>query len=352
MRRRDRRALRARPAPQALPDAALATAASAAVDLLRRAVDVAAELGAPVVSLWSGAAPEATGAASAPGSGCSTGCERVLDARRAPRRHARLRARARDARRAARPTTRRSPSGSAHPPRARPHARHRPLRLPRADAGRRSASGAAAPTLVARPHRGHAPRRARAPDVRRGRARLRRRRSPRCTEIGYDGLVAVELSRHAHAAHETVPARDRGAARPRARGGDGVSDPTELSAALEERARPDGLAWLREASAAVAADPAAIRARFPMVGRKVGRGPLEPGADPADVHALDGRRRRARRCCSSRSATRAEDELARALPLRRRGRAARRAARAAVPAGRRPRASTSSTTRSAPTTRG
>ena len=25
------------------------------------------------------------------------------------------------------------------------------------------------------------------------------------TEIGFDGLVAVELSRHSHAAHETVP---------------------------------------------------------------------------------------------------------------------------------------------------
>lgn len=59
----------------------------------------------------------------------------------------------------------------------------------------------------------------------------------------------------------------------------------ELSAALEERARPEGLAWLREASAAVAADPTAIRSRFPMVGRKVGREPLEEGADPADVHA-------------------------------------------------------------------
>jgi hypothetical protein len=60
---------------------------------------------------------------------------------------------------------------------------------------------------------------------------------------------------------------------------------TELSAALEERARPEGLAWLREASAAVAADPTAIRSRFPMVGRKVGRGTLEEGADPDDVHA-------------------------------------------------------------------
>ena len=59
----------------------------------------------------------------------------------------------------------------------------------------------------------------------------------------------------------------------------------ELSAALEERARPEGLAWLREASASVAADAAAVRSRFPMVGRKVGREPLEPDADPADVHA-------------------------------------------------------------------
>jgi hypothetical protein len=59
----------------------------------------------------------------------------------------------------------------------------------------------------------------------------------------------------------------------------------ELSAALEARARPEGLEWLREMSAAVAADPTALRSRFPMVGRKVGREPLEPGADPADVHA-------------------------------------------------------------------
>ena len=31
--------------------------------------------------------------------------------------------------------------------------------------------------------------------------------------------------------------------------------------------------------------PTALRSRFPMVGRKVGREPLEAGADPADVHA-------------------------------------------------------------------
>jgi hypothetical protein len=58
-----------------------------------------------------------------------------------------------------------------------------------------------------------------------------------------------------------------------------------LSEALEARATPEGLEWLREASAAVAADPAALRAQFPMVGRKVGRDPLDPGIDPGDVHA-------------------------------------------------------------------
>jgi hypothetical protein len=57
----------------------------------------------------------------------------------------------------------------------------------------------------------------------------------------------------------------------------------DLSAALEERARPEGLEWLREASAAVAADVTAIRSRFPMVGRKVGREPLD--GDASDVHA-------------------------------------------------------------------
>ena len=56
-----------------------------------------------------------------------------------------------------------------------------------------------------------------------------------------------------------------------------------LSVALEARATPEGLAWLREASAAVAADATAVRTRFPMAGRKVGRGPLEEGADPADL---------------------------------------------------------------------
>ena len=62
-------------------------------------------------------------------------------------------------------------------------------------------------------------------------------------------------------------------------------EPSELEAALEERVGADGLAWLREAADEVARDPAAIRARFPAVGRRVGRGPLDPAADPTDVHA-------------------------------------------------------------------
>jgi len=60
---------------------------------------------------------------------------------------------------------------------------------------------------------------------------------------------------------------------------------SDLSAAVEARASADGLAWLREASANVAADATKIRTLFPMVGRKVGRDTLDAGADPADVWA-------------------------------------------------------------------
>jgi len=58
-----------------------------------------------------------------------------------------------------------------------------------------------------------------------------------------------------------------------------------LWSALEQRAAPEGLAWLRESIAAVEADPAAVRTRFAMAGRKVGRGTLDPAADADDVHA-------------------------------------------------------------------
>ena len=59
----------------------------------------------------------------------------------------------------------------------------------------------------------------------------------------------------------------------------------DLWSALDQRVPAEALAWLREAVAEVEADPAAVRTRFPMAGRKVGRGPLDAGADPDDVHA-------------------------------------------------------------------
>lgn len=62
-------------------------------------------------------------------------------------------------------------------------------------------------------------------------------------------------------------------------------DPAELWMALEGRLDPDAVAWLRDAAAAIEADPAAVRTRFPMAGRKTARGPLDPGAAADDVHA-------------------------------------------------------------------
>lgn len=61
--------------------------------------------------------------------------------------------------------------------------------------------------------------------------------------------------------------------------------PAALEASVRARSGSEGWRWLEAARAAVAADPAAIRSRFPAAGRKVGRGPLEPAADPADVHS-------------------------------------------------------------------
>jgi hypothetical protein len=61
--------------------------------------------------------------------------------------------------------------------------------------------------------------------------------------------------------------------------------PEELWGALEDRTSPEGMAWLREAADAVAADATAVRGRFPSVGREVGREPLDPDDDPDDVHA-------------------------------------------------------------------
>ena len=60
----------------------------------------------------------------------------------------------------------------------------------------------------------------------------------------------------------------------------------------------------------MAADPTAIRSRFPMVGRKVGREPLEAGRRPRRRLRVDDRRRRAHAAAASRWASAAEAELA------------------------------------------
>lgn len=53
---------------------------------------------------------------------------------------------------------------------------------------------------------------------------------------------------------------------------------SRLSAVLDA----DASGWLGDARVAVAESPATIRARFPAVSRKVGRGPLDPATDPDD----------------------------------------------------------------------
>ena len=70
-------------------------------------------------------------------------------------------------------------------------------------------------------------------------------------------------------------------------------EPRELLRGARGAGAPEGLAWLREASAAVAADATAVRTRFPMVGpqgrARAARGGRRPGRRPR----LDDRRRRA-----------------------------------------------------------
>ncbi|MFA9431409.1 EboA domain-containing protein [Egicoccus sp. AB-alg2] len=63
-----------------------------------------------------------------------------------------------------------------------------------------------------------------------------------------------------------------------------VPDAAALLAMLDRRLEPDGRAWYEAAVAAVRADPTAVRARFPAVGRELGRRPLAPDADPQDLH--------------------------------------------------------------------
>lgn len=51
------------------------------------------------------------------------------------------------------------------------------------------------------------------------------------------------------------------------------------------RATPEQVSWLEDAVASVLGEPESIRPLFPAVGRRVGRAPLDPAADPTDVHA-------------------------------------------------------------------
>ena len=106
-------------------------------------------------------------------------------------------------------------------------------------------------------------------------------------EIGYDGLVAVELSRHAHAAHETVP---RAIALLRGGEREEVTIVSDRSRAVDARSRSArrprgwrGCARRRRGGRGRRRPRSA--SRFPMAGRKVGREPLDPDADAGDVHA-------------------------------------------------------------------
>lgn len=62
------------------------------------------------------------------------------------------------------------------------------------------------------------------------------------------------------------------------------ADREGLWTALQKRAPAEGMAWLEEKIEA-AEDPAVVATVFPAVGRKVGRGTLDPASDPDDVHA-------------------------------------------------------------------
>ncbi|HEX5975373.1 MAG TPA: hypothetical protein VFY57_09470, partial [Rubrobacteraceae bacterium] len=62
-------------------------------------------------------------------------------------------------------------------------------------------------------------------------------------------------------------------------------DVEDLWASIRGRASAEGIRWLEESVEAVAGEPGTIAAVFPAVGRKVGRVPLDPEADPDDLHA-------------------------------------------------------------------
>jgi hypothetical protein len=88
-----------------------------------------------------------------------------------------------------------------------------------------------------------------------------------------------------------------------------TSDFPALEQQLRARLDQAAAAWLDEALQAVAADPAAIRSRFPAVGRKVGRGPLDPaaGEDLFAWHVDDVARTALLRACGEAAAGELDD---------------------------------------------
>ncbi|WP_333767954.1 EboA domain-containing protein [Streptomyces sp. IBSBF 2435] len=93
-------------------------------------------------------------------------------------------------------------------------------------------------------------------------------------EVGYGGLVAVELPRHSHSAPDTAR-RSLDFLRAHAR-----TPRLSPADAVDADLTPQGREWLAAAAARAAADPATLLADFPAAGRSCGRGPLTaPGWD-------------------------------------------------------------------------
>lgn len=88
-------------------------------------------------------------------------------------------------------------------------------------------------------------------------------------EVGYTGVAAVELPRHSHAAPDVARRA--------------IEALTAALPVLPAEVEPVGDVdnpWLADAERRVRAEPTAIRALFPAVGRKVGREALRPDTDP------------------------------------------------------------------------
>jgi sugar phosphate isomerase/epimerase len=104
-------------------------------------------------------------------------------------------------------------------------------------------------------------------------------------EVDYQGLAAVELPRHSHAAPE-VARRALAALR--------AASPAP-AAPGPAGAAPGTADWTERAAGEIRRDPARIRTLFPAAGRAVGRGALRPDQDPQGlVHGTADDQARAR----------------------------------------------------------